>query len=155
MTYRYAVAALFACSAVFSASAADAQEDWQVFDNLCNAVETENPGSPISCIFGEDVVGVATNSGDRRSYNTQLFRDELTEFCIEQDPAHPWFDEVVGLCKVEIVWVEPNTGINSTIWVRFGETTEHGELGGATGLFVFVQKVSCDCYGRRPPSPPP
>jgi hypothetical protein len=148
---------LLVATVVFPLSAAQAQS-WEIFENVCNATETEAEtgtiGNPISCILGDVVVGVASNSADRRSYSTQQFGD-VNQYCIDTDPAHPWFDEVKGYCKVEVYWVEPNTGVNSSMWVRFGDPIENGEWGGGSGLLVYVQTVSCDCYGRRPPSPPP
>jgi hypothetical protein len=93
------------------------------------------------------VIGVAANSSDRRSYSTQQFID-LDDYCLALDYAHPWYDEVKGECEVEVFWLEPNIGVNSSMWVGFGDSLENGEGSGVSGLLVYVQRVSCDCYGR-------
>ena len=136
---------------VFPLSAAHAQ-DWEIFENVCNATEESRPGSPIPCILtGEDegyVMAAVTNSLDRRSYSTQILYD-LDQYCLDVDYAHPWYDDVKGLCEVEVFWLEPTTGVSSSLWVGFGDPLEHGEASGWTGLTVYAQRVSCDCYGKK------
>lgn len=148
---------LVVATVVFPLSAAHAQ-DWELFENVCNATEESLPGSPIPCITAladpqtgaltDYVVATATNSSDRRSYSTQIFFD-LDQHCLNLDYAHPWYDEVKGLCEVEVYWLEPTTGVSSSLWVGFGDPLEHGEASGWTGLSVYVESVSCSCYGRR------
>lgn len=144
---------LLAATAWAAGTGGVARAQWEIFNNFCTAKETDTPGSPIQCMHDErTLVAAATNSGDRLSYSTQQFIPDLTQACVADDPAHPWYDDIFGGCKVEVVWLEPNTGINSSLWVAFGHSLEHGEFNGMSGLLVLARTVSCDCYGHRPES---